>query len=394
MTIDVVTTRHGPIVNEGEAGRFALQWTALDPKQGGAFDAFYRIDRARNWGEMLAALRRYAGAAQNFVYADTQSNIGWYAAGRIPIRAKGDGLMPVDGATDAEGLWTKFIPFDELPHLYNPPSGIIVTANQRTAGPAYPFNLGVAWPTPYRARRILDLLSKKSKLTLDDLRAIQGDTYAWSDAVFAAEVAKMAKGKTEPAWQELTKAFGKWDGMARTDSTALPLAMAIRESFRRHVLAAAFGARARQYRWPNANTVIDRIITERPAAYLPKDMASYEALILATYADAKGELAKLGGADPAKWTLGNLRHYRFPHPLARGDKAFEIEVPATSGGSSNPVNAAANVSMRFLADLSNWDNTRFGIALGESGDPASLHWKDQIDAWLKVQPGVFLFNEP
>jgi len=182
--------------------------------------------------------------------------------------------------------------------------------------------------------------------------------------------------------------------MARTDSTALPLAMAMRESFRRRVLAATFGPRAKSYRWPSSNAVIDRIITERPAAYLLKDMASYEDLILATYTDARGELAKIGGADPAKWTLGTLRHYRFPHPLARSDKAFEIEVPATSGGSSNPVNAAANVSMRFLADLSNWDNTRFGIALGESGDPASPHWKDQLEAWLKVQPAVFLFNEP
>jgi penicillin amidase len=66
-------------------------------------------------------------------------------------------------------------------------------------------------------------------------------------------------------------------------------------------------------------------------------------------------------------------------------------VPATSGGSSSPVNAGANVSMRFLADLSNWDNTRLGIALGESGEPTSPHWKDQLESWLKVQPAVFPF---
>jgi penicillin G amidase len=392
VTMDVVSTRHGPIVYQDGSGRFALQWPALDPKQAGTFDAFYRIDRARNWGEMLAALRRYTGAAQNFVYADTQGNIGWYAAGRIPIRATGDGLMPLDGATDTEGAWTKFISFDDLPHLYNPPNGIIVTANQRTAGPAYPFNLGVAWPPPYRARRIFDLLSRKTKLTLDDLRAVEGDTYAWSDAVFAAEVVKMAKGKPEPEWKELLTRFGAWDGLARTNSAELPLAMAMRDSFRHRVLAAVLGTRASLYRWPASQAVFDRMIVERPAAYLPKDMPSYEALILATYGDAKEELAK-AGADPAKWTLGNLRHYTFAHPLGRSDKAFMVEVAATSGGSSNPVNAGANVSMRFLADLSNWDNTRFGIALGESGDPASSHWKDQLDDWLKVQPGVFVFNE-
>ncbi len=393
VTIDVVGTRHGTIVYQDGSGRFALQWPALDPKQGGVFDAFYRIDRARNWGELLAALRRYAGAAQNFVYADTEGNIGWYAAGRIPIRAKGDGLMPIDGATDTEGAWTNYIPFNDLPHLYNPPGGVIVTANQRTAGPAYPYNLGVAWPPPYRARRIFDLLSRKAKLTLEDLRAVQGDTYAWSDALFAAEVVKMAKGKAEPEWQALMTAFGRWNGMARSDSTALPLAMAMRDSFRRRALAAVFGARAPLYRWPASQAVFDRMIVERPAAYLPKDMPSYEALILATFADARVELAKSGGGDPDKWTLGALRHYTFAHPLGRSDKTFGVEVAATSGGSSNPVNAGANVSMRFLADLSNWNNTRFGIALGESGDPASPHWKDQLEDWLKVQPGVFVFGE-
>jgi penicillin amidase len=392
VTIDVVTTRHGPVVYSGESGQFALQWPMLDPKQTGVFDAFYRLNRARNWGEFLAALRRYSGSAQNFVYADTTGNIGWYAAGRIPIRARGDGVMPVDGATDAEGAWTKFIPFDDLPHLFNPPSGLIVTANQRIAGPAYPQYLGTAWPTPYRARRILNLLSKKKKLTLDDLQAVQGDTYAWSDAVFAAEVAKMAKGKTVAEWQELARTLGTWDGMARPDSRALPLAMAMRDAFRRRILTAAFGEKAKFYRWPNSNAVLDRLITERPAAWLPKDMASYDALILATYADATQELTKVAGADPSKWTFGAIRHYRFQHPLARTDKAFDIDVPATSGGSSNPVDAGANVSMRFLADLSNWDNTRLGIALGESGDPSSPHWKDQLEAWLKVRPGVLVFS--
>jgi penicillin amidase len=392
VTVDVVVTRHGPVVAES----YALQWPVLDPQRGGTFDAFYRINRARNWGELQAALRRYTGATQNFVYADVDGNIGWYAAGRIPIRSKGDGMLPLDGATDADGAWTKFIPFEELPHLYNPESGIIVTANQRIAGPSYRYALGTAWTTPYRARRIQQLLTaKKGKLTLDDLRAVQGDTYAWSDALFATEVAKMAKGKTEPEWQELAKAFGQWNGMGRTESTALPLAMAMREAFRKRVLAAALGPeRFRRYRWPGSNAVIDRIVSERPAAYLPKDMASWEALMLASYAEAKQDLGKMAGPDPAKWALGALRHYRFPHPLARSEKVFEIEVPATSGGSSNPVNAAAGVSMRFLADLANWDRSRLGITLGESGDPASPHWKDQLDDWLKVQPGVFVFSMP
>src|SRR5205814_525694 len=121
--------------------------------------------------------------------------------------------------------------------------------------------------------------------------------------------------------------------------------------------------------------------TDRPAEWLPKEFASYDELILATYADAKETLAKRGVADPAQWTFGRLNHYRFPHPLARSDNRFDVEIPATSGGSSSPVNAGANVSMRFIADLADWNRTRLGIALGESGDPSSPHWRDQLEEW-------------
>jgi penicillin amidase len=382
VVVKVLTTRHGPVVVDG----YALQWTILNPTQA-VFDAFYRLNRARNWAEFLAALRRYAGPAQNFVYADIEGNIGWYAAGRVPMRASGDGSRPLDGAT-SEGAWAKFIPFESMPHLYNPPGGVIVTANQRIAGPAYPFHLASGWPSPYRARRIAALLAKKAKLSVDDLRAIQGDTYAWSDALFAVEVVKMAKGKSEAPWPELAAMLGKWDGLARADSSVLPVVMAMRDSFRRRMLAAALGdERAKRYRWPNGNAAFDRLITERPAAFLPKELPSYEALVAATYADARGELAKSLGDDPAKWTLANLRKYRWPHPLG-----FTVETPATSAGSSTPVNAGAAVSMRFLADLSNWDDTRLSLPLGESGDPASPHWKDQLESWLSVQPAPFVFT--
>lgn len=374
VTIEVVMTRHGPIVFEGDGGRFALQWTALDPTQSSAFDTFYQINRARNWTDFRRALRNYSGATQNFVYADRAGNIGYYGAGRIPVRARGDGSTPLDGAT-SDGRWTKFIPFERLPHLFNPPSGIIITANQRIAGPAYPYLLTAAPGPPYRARRIHELLSKKTKLTLDDLRAAQADAYSYADAIFIAEVAKMAKGRSEPEWKEL----------AALDSAPLPLVMAMRQSFRTRILNAAIGAdRARSYRWPMASIVVDRWITERPAAWLPKEFASYDALVLQTYADAKQEMGKNGD---------KLRPYRFPHSLGRTRKEWNVEVAATSGGSSTPVNAAAGVSMRLLADLSNWDATRQHIALGQSGDPSSPHWRDQLEGWLAVQPPVFPWSE-
>src|SRR5207237_10020800 len=100
--------------------------------------------------------------------------------------------VPYDGSTD-EGEWASFIPFDKLPHVYDPPSGVIVTANQRIAGTNYPYFLSHVWAQPYRARRIFDLISAKAKLTTDDFRKIQGDVYSIGNASFVTSAATIIK---------------------------------------------------------------------------------------------------------------------------------------------------------------------------------------------------------
>ena len=189
--LDVTITRHGPIIIEKDAKRYALRWTALDPKANNA-DSTYLVAHARNWKEFTQALRSFTAPTQNIVYADVDGHIGYYAAGVIPIRKSGDGSVPYDGAND-DGEWTGWMPFDKLPHVYDPPSGIIVTANQRIVGTDYPYFLTHSWAQPYRARRILDLLNQKPKLTTDDLRKIQGDVYSIGLASFARDSAKTLK---------------------------------------------------------------------------------------------------------------------------------------------------------------------------------------------------------
>ena len=137
VALDVEETRNGVIMREEAGKKYALKWTARDPENS-EFEAFYFMNRAKDWRDFTGALKKYGGSTQNFVYADVKGNIGWYAAGRIPIRRAGDGSMPYDGAT-TDGDWTGFIPFEELPNLYNPTEGFIVTANQRIVGTAYKY---------------------------------------------------------------------------------------------------------------------------------------------------------------------------------------------------------------------------------------------------------------
>lgn len=136
---DVTVTRHGPIIFEGDGKRYALRWTARDPTIISA-DLTHTLNRARNWKEFIQALESFASPTSNIVYADIDGHIGYHAAGVVPIRKSGDGNVPYDGSTDA-GDWISYIPNAKLPNLFDPPSGIIVTANQRIVGTDYPYFL-------------------------------------------------------------------------------------------------------------------------------------------------------------------------------------------------------------------------------------------------------------
>jgi penicillin amidase len=397
---EVVTTRNGPIVFEQKGARYALRWTALDARAS-EFDAFQSINRARNWSEFRAALEKYNGPVQNFVYADTDGHIGYYGAGKIPVRRTGDGSLPYDGATD-EGEWVGMIPFAELPHLFDPPSGVIVTANSRVAGTSYPHHLTNAWAPPTRSRRILDMLSAKQKLTIDDFRAIQGDTFTISGSNFARQAASIARAsgldKRDAKWGETVKLFEGWDGRLQTDSRAALLANEMRAVFFLKILEGALGPeRAKEYRWSNSATLFDRIITERPAAWLPAGHKSYGELLDAAHAEARAALAKRHGPDETLWTWGKQFRAQFPHPLASvpfvGGQFTVAPFPQSgSGGSFASVNVGSGVSMRLIADPSGWDRTQQGIAPGESGLPSSPHFKDQLADWQNVTPRAFPFT--
>ncbi len=400
VSFEVTVTSHGPIILERDSTRYALRWVALDP-QYSELAAFYSIDRAGNWKEFCAALKDFPGPSQNFVYADVRGHIGYYGAGKIPIRRKGDGSVPYDGS-NAEGDWMGFIPFEKLPHAYDPPNGIIVTANNRIVESGYPYYLTSDWGPPYRARRILDLLQSGQKLTPSGFRAIQGDVYSISGADFAHRFVEIARQSSQSGansgLQETVDLFSNWDGRITPDSRAALILGEIRAAFRRRVLVAALGpARTEQSSGDIGSTFIDFLIAEQPREWLPKEFSSYGELLRACEKDAREALTKRVGADSSKWTWGRGAVARFPHPLGipilTGQKFIIDPFPQTgSGGILPTVNVGSGVSMRLIADTADWDGVQQGIALGESGDPSSPYWKDQLDDWKSVNTRGFPFS--
>src|SRR5688572_7281750 len=397
---EVTVTRHGPIIFEADGKRYALRWTALDPRQN-RYDVSYSLNRARNWNEFNAALEWFTAPTQNIVYADVDGHIGYHAAGVVPIRKSGDGSVPYDGSTDA-GEWTNHIPVSTLPMLYDPPSGIIVTANQRIVGTDYPYFLTHSWAQPYRARRIFDLLNEKPKHSIEDFRRIQGDVYSIAGVLFAQQAVKLLRPKLTASDEKLRArldAFEKWDGQVNAESTVAPILSQMRQTFRAKILTGALGPNlVLRFQWSNFDTTLDRILKDQPAEWLPKEFASYADLMRLSYDEAIANLTKIIGPDETKWTWGEIAKARFPHPLSGvpfiGGQFAVAPFPqnGTGGLLGATVNVGASVSMRLIADPSDWDKTQQGIALGQSGVPKSPHWSDQLDDWRAVTPREFPFT--
>lgn len=397
---EVTLTRHGPIVFEKAGKRYALRWTALDPKLSSP-DSTYLLNRARNWKEFSTALKSFTAPTQNIVYADVDGHIGYHVGGVVPIRKSGDGSVPYDGSTDS-GDWVSYVPTDKLPQLFDPPSGLIVTANQRIVGTDYPYFLTRSWAQPYRARRIWDLLNETPRLSTDDYRRILGDVYSIGYVSFARNIAKTLRKELKPDDGKLAASldeFEKWDGQVNPESRVAPLLAQMRAAFRSRVLTAALGQDlVKIYGWSNFDTTIDRLMEEQPKEWLPKEFSSYADLLRASYADARAALTKTLGEDESRWKWGEMVKVRFQHPLAAAPLiGMQFTVPPFpqngTGGMAATVNVGAAVSMRLIANPADWDKTQHGITLGGSGIPSSPHWKDQLDDWRTVTPRVFPFSD-
>ncbi len=385
VEFDVTETRNGPIVVDADGKKYALKWTALDPKKND-LEAFFLINRAKDWNEFTKALKSYGGATQNFVYADVKGNIGWYAAGKIPIRRTGDGALPYDGATNA-GDWIGEIPFDELPHLYNPPAGFIVTANQRIVGTDYKYTqVSRDAASPWRARRIYDLLKENTKVTMDDVRDIQYD-------VFNRPVSNIAKAVVEAkaASPESLAVLKDWSGRMEPRSQGALIANGIRNCMANIIAEQNKPVPSYIIR----ERVLDKAIADNEAIWLPKGFADYSALMKNCAGQTDGDLKKQFGDDREKWVWGRIFLSNFPHPLASvpfiGSQFAIPNVPLA--GSGQTPNVGSSVSMRHIAMPGNWDETRQVIPLGQSGDPRSKFYKDEFELWRTGEPAIFPFSK-
>jgi len=385
--LKVTVTRHGPVVRRDRDKGYALRWTATEP--GGLANSYNSLGKARNWEEFRNLMKHVWGPAQNTVYADVDGNIGYVMAARVPIRKKGRGQIPVPGDSD-DYEWTGYIPFEQLPQALNPDSGLIVTANARVVGPSYKPYLTDRWEEPYRTARIYELLRDKGALRPQDMLKVQTDTYSYPHAFLADQLSaasKTAQPKDDRT-NKLIDGLKDWNGIADADSPEVSFLEETRRAAIEIVLEPYLGKETGLYTW-RKTAFLQRILTERPAKWLPMGYKTYDELLVAAADRAVAVLAELSNKSRVDdWAWKRFDALDMVHPLGRSGllKTFlSITGKPQSGTAYSPRAATKHhgPAMRFVANLGNWDDSIMLIPGGQSGQPGSAHYADQFPYWYE-----------
>lgn len=407
---EVLVTPHGPVIGPalaGEVGAVSLSATWLGE---GPVAALARYHRARSFEEFRHAFAQWPGPALNLVYADTAGNIGWQVIGDAPQRRKGWGIVPAPG-WDAGSSWDGLLPFEELPHALNPDAGFIATANTQPLQEGQGAFLGVDWIDGYRLARIVEALAARKDWDVASAMALQVDQVSipWRevrDVVLSAPVSTDA-GRLAVAL------LREWDGTVAADSPAASVfELFVAEMTRRIVRRKA----PRAMRWalgqgftplfPLSLLVarrvgqLSRLLRQQPEGWSDQGWPQEVAEALSA---AVTELRQKYGADPRQWAWGRIRPLSLGHLLGarkpldrifnRGPFPWGGDVNTVSQAAPDPANPTCNplaiASLRMVLDVGNWDEGRFSLSGGQSGNPLSPHYDDLLALWLQGE-GVLI----
>ena len=381
LPIELRYTVHGPVIYE-DAGRhraYTLRWVGSEPGTAG-YLAGLAVARAKNWSEFLEAMDRYKVPSENIVYADTDGNIGWQAAGMAPIRKNWSGVLPVPGDT-GEFEWSGFRRTADLPRIYNPAAHFIATANHNILPPGYTVPLGYEWALPFRFHRIEEMLQAKKKFSIEDFERMQQDVTSLPARRFQAVLRSWtpAAGTREAKAADLVL---QWDANLAIDSAPA----LIYEYWIAQLPGAVFGTDI----GPDVSleTLLDTLEKHPNPKALGRSLRA-----------ALGEIEHQFGPDMHSWQWGKIHQIHFRHPL--GVQSFN-RGPVARPGDANTVNATSGAhlqqtngaSYREILDLSDWDRSVMTNVPGESGDPDSSHYSDLLDDWASGRYHPMPFSRP
>jgi penicillin amidase len=422
--IDVTVTHHGPVVNavlgaENEQP-LALSWTGLEYPC--ITEAGYKTVLARNAGEVAEATRDHAVPPLNMLFADSEGNIGYQLAGRIPIRRGNCPDVPKPGWT-GEYEWESTIPYDELPSLSNPSAGFIVTANNRIVGDDYPHHITSEWMTGYRAQRIQELLGERERHSLRDFERMQLDFYSYPGIETVHRLSRL-----HPQSQRAIRAIERlksWDGHLDARTIAGTIYHAFTIEFSQAVVRAAVRNDALAERYLNKSGVEIFAVVSSPwrfqarmlelwdegdagwfASAERREGRPWDEVALEALEAALDGLEERFGRDPGGWRWGRVHGVVFSHPFAEANPVFRriFSRFVETGGASETVTQTGYLPTapfkgvwgpvyRMLADLGDGRRSRWQLTTGQSGHPGSSHYDDLLDGWRDGRTNPVFLDE-
>jgi penicillin amidase len=424
VVLEVRESRHGPLIDSYMVGSsapevvegrlketYALRWVAQD--HGVSPRTLHRMAIARDCGEMREALREWHSPGLNMVYADVEGSIAYQCTGLYPIRRQGDGTVPVPGWSD-EYEWNGFVPFDELPWSVNPPDGFLATANQKIHDDSYPYLIGKDFMPPFRARRIVQLITAKERHSKETFAAMQSDTVSLPARLIVPHLLEV-----EPAddrQKEALSLFAGWDGDLRADSVEA----AIYEVWCKHIAEAVLLPRMgrelyehyyarRQWSISFQFEVLPTLLELPTAAWFGADgKEARDEVVRNALGAALDELTARLGEDTAEWSWGSIHRVRMASGLATVPELEELftagEAPwggdeqTICQGMFEPGSGGYDVvvvpSWRQIIDLADFDASVGTHTVGQSGNPASPHFNDLFPLWSNGQYHPLPFTRP
>jgi penicillin amidase len=384
VEMDIWVTRHGPIIRSESGKAYSMRWSAMD----GFSFPFFDINRAQNWEQFRTAVGSYWGPGQNFVYADRAGNIGYQAGGRVPIRRGFDGDAPLDG-TSGNNEWEGYIPFEQMPSVYNPASGIVASANQNPFPPDFAYRVDGNFADRYRVEQIRALLRGKRGLTVRDMLAVQKDVYSAYDHFLAHQV--IAACRTRASNEQMAHAaleiLRGWNGQMEKDQPAPMVAELLSREIGQELIQLSLNG-SRVIDMPNITPrpqVIEKLLRDRPRGWVPNN--DWNQWLEERFFSALQAGRREQGSSVSKWRWGKMLRWKIEHPVGKQlpfvSPFFNIGPVEMSGSGTSVKQTTAVVgpSERMVVDLGDLDNSVQNLVAGESGFVASGHYKDEWRAY-------------
>ncbi len=406
---EVVVTHHGPVISDVvgfPAQRLAVQSMALRPCP--AIEGWFRLDQAQGWDDFVAAARLIQAPQLNIPYADVDGNIGYWVTGKVPVRARGQGLVPAPGWT-GEYEWVGEVPFEEMPHALNPTQGYVVTCNHRIVSADYPHYLGSVWMNGYRARRIVDVFESKGTLSPDDFRALHVDFYCIPGLELVARMEGLSS--PDPGVQAALETLRAWDGNLTTGSVGGTLYEVTLYRLLHNLWEPALGQEllyqllgegvhpllyaSNEFHGQGTVTAL-RMLDDADSAWV-REAGGREALLLRSLGEAVAWLKETLGPEMDRWQWGRIHRATFPHSLGIQpplDRVFN-RGPYPIGGDTDTACQTAYLahdpydvkawapSFRQIVDMGDLSRSVVAVPPGQSGQLGSPHYDDLIEPWLK-----------